>query len=263
MIKMDVSSSFILFFSLFFLPVSVLCQVDDNKTNHLAIGVGATTLGPRVEVAMPLTSHITFRGGLSLFSYSQQLNFSISADDYRDYIDYDPDLNAFGKFSLANAHLLADYTSAEQGFFHFTAGVVFGSSKLDAHGLLINPENQRPMVEDLRDAGHIDDNLPEVTLEDNILFRTNSDGSVAGSLILGKSVKPYIGFGFGRAVPKNRIALKLEFGLLYQGKPEITSPNLMSGNLNNYFKNNPDLKPYYALAYFYPMVNMQFAFRFF
>ena len=34
-------------------------------------------------------------------------------------------------------------------------------------------------------------------------------------------VAPYMGFGFGRAIPKNRVGFGLEFGAYYAGGPDV------------------------------------------
>ena len=45
--------------------------------------------------------------------------------------------------------------------------------------------------------------------------------------------RPYVGLGFGRAVPKNRINLAFELGVQFHGTPEVYSDNGDLGNLIN------------------------------
>lgn len=227
----------------------------------LSVGIGVTTFGPRLEVATSLNNHFDLRGGLSILPYSHKMDFAISTKEYRDYINYDPDLNVTGKLSFTHAHILADIKPMRNSLFYFTTGLFLGSSVLNVDGILVNPSNQRPTVDDLRDAGYMNDEMPEFTFEDDYVLLPNKDGSASGKLKMGNTIKPYLGFGIGRAIPNKKFGIKFELGAIYQGKPDITSPNLVRGNLNDYIDKNDDLKQYKPWISWYPMLNFQFIYR--
>jgi hypothetical protein len=51
---------------------------------------------------------------------------------------------------------------------------------------------------------------------------TDAEGNVKAELKV-NSFKPYLGIGFGRAVPRKRIGLQLDLGVQFWGKPELQS----------------------------------------
>lgn len=245
----------------FFIIVTLPINIHAQQFDKLGLGLGFSTLGARLEAAMPINGNFNLRGGVSLLPFSKDLSFSISAKKYEDYIDYDPDLNVDGKISMFHAHVLSDYLPMKNGIFHFTAGFFLGSSKLDVNGILVNPKNQRPTVSDLRDAGYVGEEIPEITFEEDYILQPDNDGSIAGTLKLGGFIKPYLGLGLGRTIPKSKFGVKLELGMLYQGVPDISSPNLKKGNLNDYIDNDEDLKKYKPYFSWYPMLNFQLVYR--
>ena len=188
----------------------------ENKfglANRVGIGVGYGTEGLGFDVAIPLTQYVQVRAGLNIFP---NINFSETADidvngSYNGY-DYngstEMDLNA--KFGRTYADLKFDcYPFGNGSSFFVTAGLSFGGSDL------------------LKITGHSDDAVelmrqglePYVEVADRqIGFDENGD-ITAGVKV--KKVRPYLGLGFGRLIPKKRVGFRFEIGAQFQGKPKI------------------------------------------
>ncbi|MEA5138978.1 hypothetical protein [Arcicella rigui] len=48
------------------------------------------------------------------------------------------------------------------------------------------------------------------------------DFGIAKLIVAGENIRPYLGLGFGRAVPKGRIGFSLDLGAYYSGSPKLT-----------------------------------------
>lgn len=244
---------------------SIFAQKEQRSFfSNLAISGGASTTGYRFDVAIPVSDKFTLRGGTSFFDFQGDTDLDVSsATEYEKYLPYTPQIAIDGDLSMKHNHLLIDFTPAKQGVFHITAGVFFGNTELVANGLLVNPQTKKSIVGDLQKAGYPNQDLPDFTLEDKYTIKPNKNGSIDAKIEMGSGVKPYFGIGLGRSVPKKRVGLKFDLGLLYQGKPEISSPNLVKGDLNDYIKDSKDLKDYEGYFSFWPILNLQLTIRLF
>ena len=57
----------------------------------------------------------------------------------------------------------------------------------------------------------------------------DKNGNVSGGLKV-SNFRPYVGLGFGRAVPKKRLGVMFELGVQFHGKPDVYTDY---GNVNN------------------------------
>lgn len=82
-----------------------------------------------------------------------------------------------------------------------------------------------------------------------------------GDISFGLSVKPspYIGLGFGRAVPKKRFGFTFEIGAYYTGAPEVTFKS--TGMLEPTSANEPILRENLSGLTWWPVMNFGFNFR--
>jgi hypothetical protein len=62
--------------------------------------------------------------------------------------------------------------------------------------------------------------LKDSTKQGDITIAPNEVGSIAIEL-KPNAIAPYIGLGFGRAVPKHRVGVSFEMGMFYIGEPEV------------------------------------------
>lgn len=181
--------------------------------NHLSIGVGVGTDGLGLQLAAPLGRHVDLIAGYGLglglikvkageVSVPSQPGNASSAS-----------VNSplqFG-FGMNDGRLLFNIYPGKGGF-HFTVGAYMGSSHF-VNGRLTN----LPPV--YNTAGiEVDGYLVKATDgELNLSLSSNGIGSHAFA------VKPYVGIGYGRAVPNKTVSFSVDLGAQYQGTPSVWS----------------------------------------
>lgn len=198
--------------------ISVSAQKELGIFNTLSVGVSAGTTGIGVDVATPVTAHFAIRGGVSFMP-----GIKISTDVDVDLTD--PDLGSYptnldlkGSMSRASGELLVNYYPFLSSSFFVTAGAYFGGSKLvkiDGHS-----DKLKEYVDKGGNAGIVigDQTIP-----------VDKNGNVAGGLKV-SGFRPYIGVGFGRAVPKKRLGVMFELGVQFHGTPKVYTS---AGELGN------------------------------
>lgn len=231
--------------------------------SKLSIGAGLSTYGVRLEASTSVTPFINLRGGFSYLPFSYKNSFTIDADEYRKYIDYNPDLSVKADLNMFHAHVLGDFSFVPNGIFHVTTGLFFGKSKIEAYGVMLNPSNARPTVDDLRANGYVGDEIPELEFDNGYTIQPDKDGGINSNIQLGKTVKPYFGIGVGRTIPKHKVSVKLDLGVVYQGELDFSSPNMTKGSFNDLIRNESDFKKYEPYTKWYPMLNLQLSYRIF
>ena len=142
-----------------------------------------------------------------------------------------------GKWSNTTWHFLIDvYPFGAAHSFHATVGAYFGSSEIITlynreEGFLqpVNAYNSAylyaqntadPSVKSIVDkydmiGGELGDYFVTPNPKDN--GNVNAYAKVNG-------FRPYLGVGFGRAVPKNRIGCQFDLGVQFWGKPDVYVP---------------------------------------
>jgi len=217
--------------------------VNDEAFKHLGIGLEIFSFtGFGIELATPVNSHFTLRGGLSLLPLKYNTTMDMPMDEnilkeIQDKIDANSavknELAAMGvtqaidiksnadvnsTLGLVNGKLLVDiYPSSKRGF-HLTGGLFFGKSDLlSMKGTLGQAVDVFTVMED---HGYTD--FSPFMDEFDLSFRDIKDINAALSI---NSIKPYLGIGFGRAIPRRFINLNFEMGALFWGTPQITSKN--------------------------------------
>lgn len=200
------------------ISLSVSAQKELGIFNTLSVGVSAGTTGIGVDVATPVTPHFAIRGGVSFMP-----GIKISTDVDVDLTDpnlgsYPTNLDLKGSMSRASGELLVNYYPFLSSSFFVTAGAYFGGSKLvkiDGHS-----DKLKEYVDKGGNAGIVigDQTIP-----------VDKNGNVAGGLKV-SGFRPYIGVGFGRAVPKKRLGVMFELGVQFHGTPKVYTS---AGELGN------------------------------
>ncbi|MEC4112988.1 hypothetical protein [Myroides pelagicus] len=183
---------------------------------HLNVSAGISTLGLTVEVATPIASHLKLRAGLNYFNYNST-GHNIDLEDNNGYfqqaLGYTPNLDAGGKVNLFHGHALVDFYPAKKGIFFITAGLYAGKTSVKTTGEL---KDHLGNPVDLLNG----QDWPTLDFEGNII--SLNEGKLNEEIVLGNTIKPYVGIGLGRAVSKRRFGVKFELGVLYQGDYTIT-----------------------------------------
>lgn len=179
--------------------------------DHLSVGLGLGTDGISLELAAPLGDHIDFRAGYGFGPGLIGINVGSVAFPVHPGAPSGPSAGVplQLKLGMSDARLLFNFYPGHGGF-HITVGAYMGSPRV-VRALLSN------MPSDYNTAGI------EV---DGYLVKASA-GSIPASIYAkgiggtGYAVKPYVGVGYGRAVPDKRVGFSIDLGAQYQGKPTV------------------------------------------
>lgn len=243
--------------SLAFMQGAYAEDEDSRLFNHLSIGVNVGTTGIGADVAMPATKWLEIEAGFSImpkikYTTDVHLNLPQSTintingfiNDYKTYnpsstfqpINYN-DVSTVpiqGKLNMVNGKVLINYLPFKKSNFHLTVGAYFGSSdvievynKQDGQLSVVNKANgfiEQANAATLPIPGWTNQDLVGLKLGDYLLT-PDANGNAKATLKT-KAFKPYVGFGFGRAVPKNkRVGFKFDMGAMFWGTPEVIDHN--------------------------------------
>ena len=187
--------------------------------DHLSAGISLGTTGIGFEVAAPVTSFLQARVGYSFLPKfkvkgDQKLKstnpiFKKNAEDggtgYYDEISYE------GKLNVGDFKILLDYYPFRTSTFRVTAGAYIGTSKICTANTTNTFLNKKYWGNSGPELGNGADSYTIVS---------EPDGSVTVD-VKTNSFKPYIGIGFGRAVPKGRVSVCFDLGVEFWGKPGL------------------------------------------
>lgn len=187
--------------------------------NRLAVGVGVGTEGIGIDASTCLTKWCSVRFGLNFMP-----DFSMKTDvdvDYRNlassYTDYwsntlpnEGQMEVKGTLKRTTIDLKADfYPFPNASSFFICAGFSFGGEKL------------------IKVTGHSDDYAELVQRGEDLGISIgdynvpiDENGNVEAGIKV-NGFRPYLGLGFGRLVPKNRLGFRFELGVQFHGKPKV------------------------------------------
>lgn len=157
--------------------------------NRHAIALSAGLPGYGLEYAYNLNRSLNLRAGVLMFTFN----------------DFNTDLDINGQSVNVNANLnsmvydlFLEYQPSSKVAFKLVAGVAY-LNKVGVNTLILLND----------DIGYGD-----ITID-------NEDIGDIDLTVSWTGVAPYMGFGFGRAIPKNRVGFGLEFGAYYAGGPDV------------------------------------------
>lgn len=236
--------------------------------NHVGINVGAGTEGISVGLAAPVTSFFELEAGVNVMP-----SFKLSGD-------LDVDVNTSSLPQVPNVQFPKEATIHAEGSFDRTTFNVKanlypfggGTKFFIAAGLSIGGEKIAEVngsCDDLRDFSQ---KLPTQELKDQ--FRQAVSANLAGynlqfdenynvqGDIRCKKVRPYLGLGFGRLVPKNRLGMRLELGCQFMDKLKVYQ-NDTEIDINKALEDagDDDLSKFVKDLKIYPVVKFSFTGR--
>lgn len=200
--------------------VCMQLQAQENKLgyfNSLSIGANVGTTGWGVDIATPIGQYFALRAGVTIMpnvSYSDEVDVSLTSNlpdvEIPNYIDVK------GSMGRTAGEVLLNIYPFKRSSFFITGGAVFGGDKMikiEGH----SDELAEYMEHWININGSA---LPGIEIGDYII-PVDKNGDVSGGIKV-SSFRPYVGFGFGRIVPKNkRVGLLFELGVQMHGKPEV------------------------------------------
>lgn len=194
-------------------------QQKPSAFSHLAISGGFSTMGTSIELVTPIVTRLNARIGIDFFKYNTK-QFSMLLQDNSGTLlqifHTTPLLKTKANAQLFHTHVLVDYYPFKKGLFYLTAGVYLGNTKVGVNGRL---EDNKGELITLKPGKE----WPDIIFDGKKLELVKAQ--LAAELKLGQFVKPYLGFGLGRSIPKNRLGIKFDAGVIYQGEYSISQNN--------------------------------------
>ena len=200
--------------------------------NHLSVGANVGTAGVGADIAMPVTKFFDIEAGVSImprFKYNTDLHFNLPTSIINQYLPEPVNIDNVpiqGKLVMLNGKALVNFYPIPISSFHITAGAYFGGEDVIE---VYNTEDQQLMAVNRANEFMKANNLPyELGLQlGDYLLTPDAQGNIKATLKT-KSFKPYVGLGFGRAVPKRRVGVKFDLGAMFWGTPEVIDHNGVS-----------------------------------
>ena len=199
------------FISMLLLGQAVHAQKELGIFNSLAVGLNVGSTGIGVDVATPITEYVMLRGGISFMpGITINTDVKVEVDDPTGQMGSFPArVDLEGSMKRMQGELIASVYPFPSFPFFISAGAYFGGDKLvtiEGHS-----EELKNYIAQGEEFG--------VVIGDYVL-PVDKNGNVSGGLKV-KAVRPYVGIGFGRVVPKKRLGFSGELGVQVHGRPEV------------------------------------------
>lgn len=193
--------------------------------NHLAIGASVGTEGYGFDLAMPVAKWAAVRVGISKYpqyKYTKKVDISDLRKETPEITT--DEINMVAKINdEVNYKILVDLYPFKKSSFHITGGAYFGDSRY-----FVTAYNEEPFMKK-EHWGNTGVKVGEYTIT------TDENGIIKANLET-DAIKPYVGLGFGRAVPKRRINFAFDMGARFWGEPGIYMKTLDKWGEFNYTK---------------------------
>ena len=197
--------------------------------NHVGINVGAGTEGISVGLAAPVTSFFELEAGVNVmpsFKLSGDLDVDVNTSSLPQVPNVqfpkEATIHAEGSFDRTTFNVKANlYPFGGGTKFFIAAGLSIGGEKIaEVSGSCDelrdfsnrNLKNNPDLEKQFRNA--VSANLAGYNLQFDENYNVQGD-------IRCKKVRPYLGLGFGRLVPKNRLGMRLELGCQFMDKLKV------------------------------------------
>lgn len=171
--------------------------------NHMSVGVGVGLTGFGVQVAFPITDYLALRGGYS-FLPSSLVDPTFNAKYTHDGGKKD-ETKVGTNLNMGDVNVLLDFYFGKRSGLHLTGGFFLGKEKL------VTAKNTSPIYGAGPGEGLI---IGDYTVG-------ICDDGIAHAAIKVNKFKPYVGLGFGRAIPRKRVNFAVDLGVMFWGKPEV------------------------------------------
>lgn len=235
--------------------------------NHVGINVGAGTEGISVGLAAPVTGFFELEAGVNVmpsFKLSGDLDVDVNTSSLPQVgVDYPTKstIHAEGSFDRTTFNVKANlYPFGGGTKFFIAAGLSIGGEKIaEVNGSCDDLRNfsQSLPTQELKDQFRqaVSANLAGYNLQFDENYNVQGD-------IRCKKVRPYLGLGFGRLVPKNRLGMRLELGCQFMDKLKVYQ-NDTEIDINKALEDagDDDLSKFVKDLKIYPVVKFSFTGR--
>ena len=217
-------------------------QADDNNVlRHYSLSVGAGTTGVTADVGTMVSDYLGLRGGVdympkithSVWLDMDAVNLStrelishyeVSGSDREKY-GIPEKVEVEGRYVNFTGHALLDIYLSRGSGFHFTVGSYFGRKDSKLVEAYNKEDGVLKSVADLNARRGVFVIVPPEY--GNVAARLGSynvepdDQGNVNAYIKVNNIRPYVGLGFGRAVPKSSINCQVDLGVQFWGRPAV------------------------------------------
>lgn len=199
--------------------------------NRWAIGAGAGSEGISVDLSTNFSKYISARFGVN---FVPGINIS---DDFEITGEFagqrvNSNLEAEGSLERTTFDAKVDfYPFPNSSSFFISAGCSWGGEDLIT--IKGHSDEAASLIKKYSDYN----NQFGIDIDD-IRIPVDKDGNASGGVKV-KNFRPYFGLGFGRAVPKKRVGMRVELGVQLHDTPEIYADN-SNVDLSDQIKKNTD-----------------------
>ena len=242
------------FVSMLLFGQDVHAQKEYGIFNSVAIGLNVGSTGIGMDVATPITKYVMLRGGVSFMpgiTIKTDVDVEVKGHPMEQIGSYPASLAMEGSLKRAQGELVASVYPFPSFPFFISAGAFFGGDKLAT--ITGHSEELKNYISQGSQAG--------VAIGDYVL-PVDEDGNVSGGLKV-KAVRPYVGIGFGRIVPKKRLGFSGELGVQVHGTPEVYTDNGSLGNLMSELDPDDDFTKIIDKLTVYPVLKLRLTGRIF
>lgn len=249
---------------------SVMAQKEYKRgfLNHVGINVGAGTEGISVGLAAPVTGFFELEAGVNVmpsFKLSGDLDVDVNTSSLPQVptVTYPTSatIHAEGSFDRTTFNVKANlYPFGGGTKFFIAAGLSIGGEKIaEVNGSCdqLREFSQSLPSQELKDQFRqaVSANLAGYNLQFDENYNVQGD-------IRCKKVRPYLGLGFGRLVPKNRLGMRLELGCQFMDKLKVYQ-NDTEIDINKALEaaGDDDLSKFVKDLKIYPVVKFSFTGR--
>ena len=190
----------------------VMAQADYGYFNSLGLGLSVSTVGVGLEVSTPIGNYFALRGGVSFmpkFTVTDEVNADLKGVPQG--YPQSAEVELEGSTKRTTGELLLNLYPFRSNCFFVAAGASFGGDKF------VQITGHSDELQQLIAAG----GSAGLQIGD-VSIPVDQNGNVSGGLKV-SAVRPYVGLGYGRAVPSKRINFMLDAGVQLHGTPEVYS----------------------------------------
>ena len=206
-------------------------RAENNIFNHLGAGFELGTTGIGWEVAAPITDWVQVRAGMAIMPSFKVKNIGVKVNVTNEQwnqveslaggtVEKPTDVKIDGKITKTDFKLLFDFFPIKTSSFHITAGFYAGKSQL----LEVYTTNNQDAMSAITKYNEDDAMVQQYGIIGAQLgdFMLTPNGEQIKGFVKVKGFKPYLGVGFGRAVPKKtRLAFAMDMGVQFWSTPKF------------------------------------------
>lgn len=259
--------------AMFMSLTSVMAQEETGIGNHLGWGVGFGTEGFNASIATDLTQYAELEFGVNYApGFSRKSDGGVfhspgtnDVDKHRKYINYENgksvDINV--KTSINRATL--DFKGS---VYPFATNENFSSDLFVSLGISFASKEIATIKGSCTSAGISDDDLKHdlfIRAGKYMLPIDKKNGElVADGSCQVNSVRPYVGLGYGRLVPKNNLGFRVEAGCQFAGSVKVYHNDKEVESLSKYnIEDDGTPKKFMDFFSVYPVLKVSLRGKFF